>query len=408
MMAFHKKTVRNVPLEHQTVLLRADYNVPLKPNGTIADDFRILHSIPTVEFLLKAGCKVVVCSHLGRPEGKRDPSATLKPVAKRLSKLLGKPVTFVDDCVGDKVKVAVKKMKAGDVVLLENLRYYKEEEKNDPHFAKRLAEDSGARYFIQDGFGVVHRAHASTDAITHFLPSVSGLLLEKEVTTILGVMSKPKRPLVAVLGGAKVSDKIKVIDNFIGIADQLIIGGAMANTFLKYRGYDVGKSKVEDGEEKTLDHIYELASKKVGAAKVDDFLLLPTDVAVAPEIGPKQRRKVVSIDAVGVDEYILDLGTDSIKTMLQHMRGAKTVVWNGTLGMAEYVVFAYGSAKLALALAEHESVFSLIGGGDTADFVVHWDPKKGKSFGHVSTGGGASLDLMAGEVLPGVAALMDK
>lgn len=408
-MTFHKKTVRDVPLEHQTVLLRADYNVPLNKNGTIADDFRITHSIPTLEFLIKAGCKVVVCSHLGRPDGKPDPKATLKPVARRLSKLLGQSVAFIDDCVGDKVRMAVKKMKPGDVILLENLRYHKQEEENDRDFAKRLAEDSGARYFVQDGFGVVHRAHASTDAITHFLPSVSGLLLEKEVTTILGVMSKPKRPLVAVLGGAKVSDKIKVIDNFIGIADQIIIGGAMANTFLKYRGYSVGKSKVEEDEEKTLDHIYDLASKKVGVHKVDDFLLLPTDVAVAPEVGLKQRRKVVSIDNVGDDEYILDLGTDSIETMLKHMRGAKTVVWNGTLGMAEYVVFAYASAKLALAMADHkDKVFSLIGGGDTADFVVHWDPKNGRSFGHVSTGGGASLELMAGDILPGVAALMNK
>jgi phosphoglycerate kinase len=409
MMTFHKKTIRDVPLEHQTVLVRADYNVPLTPNGMIADDFRIIHSLPTLQFLINAGCKIVVCSHLGRPDGKRVAAESLEPVAKRLSRLLKKPVAFVPDCVGDRVKVAVKKLEPGGVLLLENLRFYKEEEENDKKFAKRLVTDSGARYFVQDGFGVVHRAHASTDAITRYAPSVAGLLLEKEVTTILSVMKKPKRPLVAVLGGAKVSDKIKVIDNFIALADQLVIGGAMANTFLKYRGYNVGKSKAEDGEGALLDHIYDLAQKKVGAERVDDFILLPRDAAVAPEIGPKQRRTIVDIDNVGPDDYILDLGTQSITSMIDHIKGARSVVWNGTLGMAEYVVFAYASAKLALMLADHNnSIFSLIGGGDTADFVVHWDPKKGRSFGHVSTGGGASLELMAGETLPGVAALMDK
>jgi phosphoglycerate kinase len=409
MMTFHKKTLRDVPLDGQVVLLRADYNVPLTKNGKIADDFRITHSVPTIEYLMKAGCKIVACSHLGRPDGKRVPEESLRPVAKRLGTLLKKPVKFVPQCVGDQVKVAVKQMKPGEVILLENLRYHIEEEKNDKKFAKRLAEDSGARYLIQDAFGVVHRKHASTDAITHYLPSVSGLLLEKEMTTILGVMSHPKRPLVAVLGGAKVSDKIQVIDNLIALADQIIIGGAMANTFLKYRGVAVGKSKVEDDEGPLIHRIYELARKKVGAEKVDDFILLPTDVAVAPEVGPGQRRKIVDVGQVEPDDYILDLGTRSIEAMLDHTKGAKSVVWNGTLGVAEYVAFAYGSAKLALSLAEHkDQVFSLIGGGDTADFVVHWDPKKGRSFGHVSTGGGASLDLMAGEVLPGVAALMDK
>jgi phosphoglycerate kinase len=408
MMTFHKKTIRDVPVDNQIVLVRADYNVPLNPNGTIADDFRVMHSVPTLEFLIKAGCKVVVCSHLGRPGGKRAEAESLEPVAKRLSKLLKKKVAFVPECVGDQVKVAVKAMKPGDVTLLENLRFHKEEEENDKKFAKRLIKDSGARYFVQDGFGVVHRAHASTEAITRYAPSVAGLLLEKEVTTILGVMKRPKHPLVAVLGGAKVSDKIQVIHNFIAIADQLIIGGAMANTFLKYRGYNVGKSKCEDGEGPFIDQIYALAEKKVGAERVDDFVLLPRDVAVAPEIGPRQKRTIVDINNVDPNDYILDLGTKSIDDLLGHIKGAKSVIWNGTLGMAEYVVFAYASAKLAFALAEHrKSVFSLIGGGDTADFVVHWDPKKGKSFGHVSTGGGASLELMAGEVLPGVAALMD-
>jgi phosphoglycerate kinase len=357
---------------------------------------------------MDAGCKVVVCSHLGRPDGKPNNKESLEPVAKHLAELLGKDVTFVPECVGDQVTVAVKNAKPGDVILLENLRFHPEEEANDKAFAERLAKDSGARYFVQDGFGVVHRAHASTDAITHCLPSVSGLLLEREVGTILSAMQSPKRPLVAVLGGAKVSDKIKVIEKFVEIADQLVIGGAMANTFLKYKGLPIGKSKHEDGEDELISRIYSLATQKVGEDKVDEFVLLPTDVAVATEISPNATRTIVDADKVGDDDYILDLGPKTTEAILARIAGAKSVIWNGTLGMAEYVVFAYSSAKLAMALAENKEVFSLIGGGDTADFVIHWDAKKGKSFGHVSTGGGASLELMAGDTLPGVAALMDK
>lgn len=406
---FTKKTIKDVPLEHQTVLVRADYNVPLNDDGTIADDYRMQQSIPTLAFLMRAGCKVVVCAHLGRPEGKRTKKESLAVVAEHLSKLLGKKVIFVPDCVGDRVKVAVKNMKPGSVVLLENLRFHAQEEKNDMTFAKRLAKDSDARYFVQDGFGVVHRAHASTDAITHCLPSVAGLLVEREVRAILTVMHAPKRPLVVVLGGAKVSDKITLIEKFVRIADRLIIGGAMANTFLKYKGLPIGKSKHEDGEEHLIEHIYQLARQKVGVLKVDDFVLLPVDLAVAPEIGPNQRRTIVDVGSVASNDYILDLGPESTKMILGHIKDAKSVIWNGTLGMAEYAMFAYSSAKLSLALAEHKKdTFSLIGGGDTADFVLHWDAKKGKSFGHVSTGGGASLELMAGETLPGVAALMNR
>lgn len=408
-MLFAKKTIKDVPLEHQTVLVRADYNVPLNDDGTIGDDYRLQQSLPTLRFLMAAGCKIVVCSHLGRPEGKPNKKDSLQPVAAHLADLLGAPVQFVPDCVGDRVKVAAKNLKPGGIALLENLRFHPEEESNDKRFAQRLADDSGARYFVQDGFGVVHRAHASTDAIAHCLPSVAGLLLEREVSTILGAMQSPKRPLVAVLGGAKVADKIKVIERFVEIADQLIIGGAMANTFLKYKGLPIGKSKHGEGEEPLIERIYSLARQKVGDDKVDDFILLPTDVAVAPEISPNQQRTIVDVRRVAEGDYILDLGTESTESILRHIQNAKSVIWNGTLGMAEYVVFAYASAKLAMALAEHkDSVFSLVGGGDTADFVVHWDSKKGKSFGHVSTGGGASLELMAGETLPGVAALMDK
>lgn len=407
-MLFTKKTIKDVPLDHQTVLLRADYNVPLKDDGTIADDYRLQQSLPTLQFLIKAGCRVVICSHLGRPGGKVVPAESLEPVAKHLSKLLGQPVAFVPNCVGDQVTVAAKKMKPGDVILLENLRFHPQEESNDMAFAQNLAKSSTATYFVQDGFGVVHRAHASTDAITHCLPSVAGLLLEREVTAILGAMQNPKRPLVAVLGGAKVSDKIKVIEKFVAIADQLVIAGAMANTFLKYKGVPIGKSKHEDGEDDLIKHIYELAAKKVGPDKVDDFVLLPTDAAVAPEISPNQRRTIVDLQKVAPADYILDLGPNSTDAILQKVRAAGSVIWNGTLGYAEYVVFAYSSAKLAMELAQNPQIYSLIGGGDTADFVIHWDAKKGKSFSHVSTGGGASLELMAGDTLPGVAALMDK
>jgi phosphoglycerate kinase len=403
---FTKKTIKDVPLEHKTVLMRADYNVPLAGDGKIADDYRIQQSLPTLQFLIKAGCKVVVMAHLGRPKGV-DKKLSLQPIAKHLGELLGKPVTFVPDCIGDRVKVAVKNAKPGDIILLENVRFHAEDEANDPKFAKELATDSTAKYFVQDGFGVVHRAHASTEGVTRYLPSVAGLLLEKEVTTITRVMKDPKRPLVAILGGAKVSDKITVIQQFVQIADQIIIAGAMANTFFKYRGWPIGKSVHEDGEDSLIERIYADARQKVGD-NVDDFILLPTDVAVAPEIGPNQKRTIIDVHNVQPQDYILDLGPTSTDVMLAHVKNAATVVWSGTLGYTEEIVFAYSSAKLATALAaQKDRTFSVVGGGDTADFVLHWDGNDGKSFGLVSTGGSASLELMAGQVLPGVAALLD-
>lgn len=405
---FDKKTIRDVPLEAQTVLLRADYNVPLKDDGTIADDYRITQSLPTLHFLQQAGCKIVVISHLGRPKGKHDKKLSLAPVAKHLGALLGQEVPFVRDCVGDVVKVAAKKLKPGQVILLENVRFHPEEEANDPTFAKALATSSTAGYFVQDGFGVVHRAHASTEGVTHFLPSVAGLLLEREVTTITGVMKNPKPPLVAVLGGAKVSDKITVIERFVHLADQIIIGGALANTFFAYRGMAIGKSVHEDGQEQLIERIYAAARKKVGD-RVDEFILLPTDVAVAPQAGPGQSRTIVDAKAVQPADYILDLGPASTEAMLAHIKNAATVVWSGTLGLTEQIVFAYSSAKLVTALAEQKNrTFSVVGGGDTADFVLHWGHDAGKKLGLVSTGGSASLELMAGETLPGVAALLDK
>jgi len=404
-MTFFKRTIKDVPIDHKTVLIRADYNVPLNKDGKISDDLRIRASLPTLEYLLKHHCKVVIMSHLGRPEG-RDKSQSLEPIAERLSELLGKEVIFVDDCIGDKVTQAVKKAPSNAVILLENLRYYTEEEANDEEFAKKIAKNTGARYFVQDGFGVVHRAHASTDAITHYIPSVAGLLLEREYVTITSAMEKPKRPLVAVMGGAKVSDKITVIERFVDIADRVVIGGAMANTFLKYKGYPVGASKVEEGQEAVLDGIYHAAHEK-SHGHADDFIMLPADVAVATEISESAHRKNVTLGHVTNKDLILDIGDTAIENIVEEVRKAKTVIWNGTLGYAELPEFAHGSARLALELATNPGITSIIGGGDTADFVLKWDGDGGKSFTHVSTGGGASLELMAGKKLPGVESLLD-
>lgn len=403
---FNKKTVRDVPLDGQTILLRADYNVPLDSSGNIADDYRIVSSLPTIKYLVKErGCRVVIISHMGRPKGV-DKKLSLKLVAGRLQKLLGSPVKFVPACVGDKVKVATKKMTEGEVVLLENLRFHEQEEANDEKFASQLARDSHARYFVQDGFGVVHRAHASTSAITQFLPSVGGLLVEREYQSINGAMKHPKKPLTAVLGGAKIADKIELIDKFIAKADQIVIGGAMANTFLLYKGLAVGKSLVDPDETKIIDKIYLDVAKKVGLEKVDDFLLIPTDVAVAEKIDKKQPRKEVNVHKVHASEIILDIGTHSVDEIIKRIGSSGTVIWNGPLGYAEILNFAYSSARLALHLAKNPDITSIIGGGDTADFVLDWDKRKGKSFSLVSTGGGASLELMSGKKLPGVEALM--
>lgn len=407
-MPFYKKTILDVPLDGQRVLLRADYNVPLR-DGVVADDYRIAQSISTIQELRARGCQIVICSHLGRPDGKPDPALSLAPIAERLGDLLNEHVAFVPECIGDRVVQAAKHLGSGQVLLLENLRFHPEEEANDEAFAKALAVDTGATYFVQDGFGVVHRAHASTEAITHHLPSVAGLLLQKEVTTIMAAMENPKRPMVAIVGGAKISDKIKVIERFVDLADQLIIGGAMANTFLKYKGHDIGKSKHEDGQEAVLQHIYAKALGKVsGQRSVDEFLCLPTDVAVTTSLEGDQRRTVVQTTEVTPDEYIVDIGTQTISRAVETLQSAGTVVWNGTMGVAEKEAFSNGSAYIADALAKLQGrATTIIGGGDTADFVLHWDTKKGGSFTHVSTGGGASLDLMAGQKLPGIEALMN-
>lgn len=402
-----KQTIRDVPLDNKTVLVRADYNVPLEEDGTIADDFRIRSSVPTLRALRDRGCKVVIISHLGRPDGKRTDTDSLAPVSERLSELLDTQVEFIDDCIGDKVRMSIKRAPKNAVILLENVRFYPGEEENDTAFAAQLAKDSGARYFVQDGFGVVHRAHASTDAITMYLPSVAGLLLEKEVTTISNAMQHPAHPLVAVLGGAKVSDKIEVIEALEPIADTILIGGAMANTFLASAGVSMGNSKLERDQGAEVKKIYSIATKKVGAGNETQFLRLPRDFAVAVSPDDDETRTIVPFNAVPSDQMALDIGDQTIESFVQAIQSAKTVIWNGTLGLAEHPLFAHGSARIALALATNPDITSIIGGGDTADFVLHWDAKNGGSFSHVSTGGGASLELMAGKTLPGVASLLD-
>lgn len=407
-MSFYKQTMNNVPLGGKTVLVRADYNVPLTSDGAVADDYRIRMSVETVRKLLAEKCKVVIISHLGRPEGERNEKYSLKPAADRLAELLGVPVQFVDDCIGEKPRMFVKQAAPGTVTVLENLRFYPGEEANDEAFARELVKASNAEYFVQDGFGVVHRAHASTSTITYLLPSVAGLLLEREYVTITNAMKNPKRPLVAVMGGAKVSDKIGVIEKLIDVADTIVIGGAMANTFLVRQGVFIGKSKAETDQNDVIDAIYEKAVAKVGRDQVNSFLVLPIDVGVGTSTEPTATRQDVSVRAIPAESMALDLGPESTKVIEAVVGQAHTVIWNGTLGFAEVPAFQTASAALAEVLANKRSELdSIIGGGDTADFVLHWDKNGGNSFGHVSTGGGASLELMAGEKLPGIEALLD-
>lgn len=405
-MGFTKLTLRDVPLAHKTVLVRVDYNVPMSAAGLINDDLRIRASLPTIQYLLAHDCKVVLISHMGRPEA-REAKFSLAPIAERLAELLEVPVHFVPDCIGDVVMQAVKNAPKVGVILLENLRYYPEEEADDNAFAEKIVKATGARYFVQDGFGVVHRAHASTHAVTLLIPSVSGLLLEREYTTITGAMENPKRPLIAVMGGAKVSDKIALVERFVHVADKIVIGGAMANTFLAYKGYSMGAGKVEVDQHEELDRIYAAAREKVGE-NTDEFIVLPTDLAVAKEINMEAERHNVSVSDLQPDDIGLDIGDATIAKNDSIIAVAKTVIWNGTLGYAESPHFAVGSSRLAQALVAQKDLTSIIGGGDTADFVLKWDgDKKGSSFTHVSTGGGASLELMAGDKLPGVESLLD-
>ncbi|MDR0957439.1 MAG: phosphoglycerate kinase [Candidatus Nomurabacteria bacterium] len=409
-MNFPYKTVRDVDVRDKQILLRTDYNLPLDEDGAIADDFRVEASLPTIKYLIENGAKIVIISHLGRPKGEFNKKYSLKQVAEDLAKKLGQPVKFVDDCVGDVVSEATGNMASGEVILLENLRFYAGEEKNDEKFAEDLAKSSHAEIFVQDGFGVVHRAHASTSAITKFLPSVAGLLLEREYSEIKSATDDPNRPLTAVMGGAKISDKIPLIEKFIDIADNIVVGGAMANNFLKFMGYNVASSLVEPDIDETVKNILDKARTKFG----DDFeqkFQIPVDVAISEDGDMYGKRVEVvngELDEIKSESKILDLGGETIERMVSLIEKSGTVIWNGTVGYAENPEFAHGSARIAMALASNPHITSVIGGGDTADFARNWDSLNGGSFTHVSTGGGASLELMAGDVLPGIAALMEK
>ncbi|MDB5185222.1 MAG: phosphoglycerate kinase [Candidatus Saccharibacteria bacterium] len=426
---FTKKTIKDIDLRGKTVLLRADYNVPLD-NGKITDDYRIKQSLPTIHYLLAHGVKLIICSHLGRPSGPSDVENSLFPVAKRLQQLLDQPVAFATDCVGAPATKAAKALKAGQVLLLENLRFHPEEEANDPTFAKELA--SLADIFVQDGFGVVHRAHASTEAVTHFLPAVAGLLLEKEVDTITTVMEQPERPLMAIVGGAKIADKIDILHRFIEIADFIAIGGAMANTFLAAQGIEVADSLYAKADVPIAKDLLRRAGRE---ARQRPFIFaIPRDAVVASGIDPKKPTRIVDFSAhviADIESYpkrpansasrllshekILDIGPFSGSFIAGGVQLSKTVIWNGTMGVTETVglqgpvgPYSHGTSLVVDALLGEfgHKPFTVVGGGDTVGYVESRNLVK--AFGHVSTGGGASLELMGGRKLPGVEALVDK
>lgn len=427
-MSFNKKTIRDIDLAGKKVLLRADYNVPLE-NGKITDDYRIKRSLPTINFLLEQNCKLIICSHLGRPNGKANSEESLFPVAKRLREMLNRPVEFATDCIGPAAEKAAEKLGEGQVLLLENLRFHAGEEENDETFAKNLA--SLAEVFVQDGFGVVHRAHASTEAVTHFLPSVAGFLLEKEVDTITRVMDDPKRPLAAIIGGAKIADKIELIEKFIEKADFMAIGGAMANTFLASQGIDVADSLVSKDDFPLAKRIVRLADLE--SKKRDFVFYLPQDVVVASAIDKRAPTRIVGFDShtvADVENYpkrapkidsqirdgekILDVGPASAAFIAGGLQLVGTAVWNGAFGVTETPAVlgpigptARGTETIMNALLGDfgHRPFTVVGGGDTVGYIEQ--RKMVDSFDHVSTGGGASLELMSGKRLPGVEALED-
>ena len=431
---FTKKTVRDIDLAGKTVIIRVDFNVPLDEHGVISDDYRIRQALPTIEHVRGLGAKVVLISHLGRPSGPNDAANSLMPCTTRLSDLLHLPVKFATDCVGDAAKSVVNSLQAGDVALLENLRFHPEEEANDEIFAKQLAELGDV--FVQDGFGVVHRAHASTEAITHFLPSVAGYLLEREVDTITNAMDAPDKPLAVVIGGAKISDKIELLDIFIDRADYVAVVGAMANTFLMAEGIEVGASLVERDSLDTAKRVLEKARARMQKERFTFYL--PHDVVVAKKIDNTLPTRVVDINAhtwaditaypkqptveaytVEPDEWILDIGPITAGSIAGALKLARTAVWNGTGGVTETIglngaadPYAHGTKIIAEALVgehagEKNKPFTVVGGGDTVGFVESVAGLR-ERLDHVSTGGGASLELMAGKKLPGVEALLDK
>jgi phosphoglycerate kinase len=391
-----KKTIRDVDWSGKRAIVRVDFNVPLE-GATITDDTRIRAALPTIAALREAGAAVVLMSHLGRPKGKRDPKYSLAPVAARLGELLGTAVPLQGDCVGPEVEAAARALRPGDVILLENLRFHAEEEANDPAFARQLATLGDV--YVNDAFGTAHRAHASTEGIARLLPAVAGLLMERELDALGRALGSPARPFVTILGGAKVSDKIGVIENLLDKVDTLIIGGGMANTFLAAQGHRIGKSLNEPDK---ADLARELLAR---AQSRGVTLALPRDVVVAPEMTEGAPRRTVGIDAVGDDVAIFDIGPETVEGYKGLLRGARTIVWNGPMGVFEVAPFAAGTRAVAEAVAA-SGAFTIVGGGDSVAALE--DAGLADRISHVSTGGGASLEFLEGRELPGVAALSEK
>jgi 3-phosphoglycerate kinase len=432
---FHKKTIKDIHLAGKTVLVRADYNVPTA-DGKISDDYRIKQSVETIKYIWEQHqSKIIIISHIGRPDGKPDPKYSLKPVAHRLSELLDKKVEFAGDTVGPEARAACEQLEPGQILLLENVRFDGREEKNSPDYAKEIVDTTKAAIFVQDGFGVVHRAHASTEAITHLLPSVAGLLLAKEVQAINKVLQAPAHPLVSVVGGAKISDKIEVLNKLIELSDCVAIVGAMANNFLLAQRIKVGKSMIE---KEALDITKEILERASREEKKRNFsFLLPVDVVVSEKIDGRVPTRVVDLTAnnladiqaypklpkhtaytVGPEEIILDIGPASAAQIAGAVKLASTVIWNGTCGITEtkgiagaQAPFAHGTHTIVEAMLSSSNKhankpFTLVGGGDTVSYVE--EQKLTEDFSHVSTGGGATLELISGHKLPGVEALENK
>lgn len=391
-----KKTVRDLDVAGKKVLVRVDFNVPLNDKGEITDDTRITASLPTIQYLLEQKAAVILMAHLGRPKGQVKPELSLAPVAKHLGKLLGKKILFAPDCVGEVAQAAASKLKPGHILLLENLRFHKEEEKNDMDFAEKLA--SLADLYVNDGFGVSHRAHASVEGVTHFLPAAAGFLLEKEIQYVGQAVTNPLHPFVAIIGGAKVSDKIGVISNLLDKVDTLLIGGGMANTFLAAQGYKMGKSLVEEDK---LDLAKELLAK---AKKNKVNMLLPTDLVMAAAFAPDAEHVTEKVKNLNQAYMALDIGAETSKAYAEALADAKMIVWNGPMGVFEMDAFCKGTEAVAKAVAKSRAI-SIVGGGDSVAAIE----KLGlaKRITHISTGGGASLEYLEGKVLPGVAALDD-
>lgn len=436
---FNKKTINDIDVQGKVILLRADYNVPIEysedGSAKILNNYRIRSSLPTIKNLIERGArKIIIISHMGRPksvEGIADldelehlPNGTrkysLRPVFNNLRELLQAeglnfPMNFHTTPIFPRTRYSVSMKDANDdykIEMLENLRFSKAEKNNLPEFAEALAQVTGADLFVQDGFGVIHREHTSTSEIAKKIPSVAGLLLEKEYSTILQAFKNPERPFVAVMGGAKISDKLPLIEKFIERADKIIVAGAMANTFLKYLNVEVGKSRIEDGQNEIIEQIFELAQRKVGFNSLRSFIILPEDVAVASEFSKDAERIEKPVTAVLKNEIILDLGEKSIQRIENEILNAKMIVWNGTIGYAEFENFAKGSSQTcsAISKATKNGAKSIVGGGDTSAFVLGWSSQNAENadFSLISTGGGAALELMSGEILPGFEVLENK